>query len=402
MGTLLKGRDLARSEFKANPYPFYARLRREEPVCRVSTAFLNAWLVTRYDDAVTVLRDPRISKNISAQMRYIPRFARPLTDHMLGRDPPDHTRLRALVSKAFTPRRIEELRGRIQSMCDALLSAVQKDAGFDLVRDYALPLPLAVISEMLGIPERERRRFHRIIRGGIAIGAPTRMLDVPLALPYVWVLMRYFRKIFAERRANPGDDLISALVQAEEAGDRLSENELMGTSILLLFAGYETTVNLIASGALALLEHPGQRARFVEDPALAVSAIEELLRFTSPLEITPPSVAREDLAIGSVTIRKGDLVSAVLGSANRDESQFAAPETLDLARDPNRHLAFGQGIHFCLGAPLARMEGQIALTMLFQRVPYLRLAQPAASLRWRNLLPLRGLEALPVEVGTAP
>ena len=324
MGTLLlKARDRARSEFKANPFPFYARLRREEPVVRISAVFLDAWLVTRYEDAVTVLRDPRISKNISSKMAYIPRFARPLTDHMLG-------------------------------------------------------------------------------RGGIAIGAPTRMLDVPLALPCVWLLMRYFRKLFAERRAHPGGDLITALVQAEEAGDRLSENELMGTSILLLFAGYETTLNLIASGALALMENPSQQELFVEDPSVRVSAIEELLRFTSPLEITPPSIAREDITIGPVTVRRGDLVSAVLGSANRDESQFRDPDTLDLSRDPNRHLALGQGIHFCLGAPLARMEGQIALTTLFQRFPKLRLAQPAASLRWRKLLPLRGLEALPVQVGAAP
>jgi cytochrome P450 PksS len=398
MGTLLKARDLARPSFKANPYPFYARLRKEEPVCRVSAAFMDAWLVTRYDDAVTMFRDPRISKNISARMGYIPRFARPLTDHMLARDPPDHTRLRSLVSKAFTPRRIDGMRDGIQKVCDALLSSLRPGQPFDLVRDYALPLPLAVISGMLGIPERHRRRFHAIIRGGIAIGAPTRMLDVPLALPYVWLLMRYFRKLFAERRAHPGDDLLTALVQAEEAGDRLSENELMGTSVLLLFAGYETTVNLIASGALALVEHPAQRARVVEDPAVGASAIEELLRFTSPLEITPPSRAREDLAIGSVTIRKGELVSAVLGSANRDESQFPDPDALDIGREPNRHLALGAGIHFCLGAPLARMEGQIALTTLFQRFPRLRLAGSADALRWRKLLPLRGLEALPVVV----
>ena len=398
MATLLKARDLARPQFKATPYPFYARLRREEPVCRISAVFLDAWLVTRYDDAVTVLRDPRISKNIASKMRYIPRFARPLTDHMLGRDPPDHTRLRALVSKAFTPRRIEEMRGRVEAVCGTLLSALRPGEPFDLVRDYALPLPLAVISGMLGIPERDRRRFHAIIRGGIAIGAPTRALDVPLSLPYVWLLMRYFRKLFAERRAHPGDDLLTALVQAEEAGDRLSENELMGTSVLLLFAGYETTVNLIASGALALLEHPAQRDRFVGDPAVGASAIEELLRFTSPLEITPPSLAREDIAIGRVTIRKGDLVSAVLGSANRDESQFRDPDALDIAREPNRHLAFGQGIHFCLGAPLARMEGQNPHAMLLRRFPGLRLSRPAASLRWRKLLPLRGLEALPVTV----
>ena len=364
-------------------------------MCRISAVFMDAWLVTRYDDAVTVLRDPRISKNISSKMAFVLRFAGPLADHMLNRDPPDHTRLRTLVSQAFTPRRIEQLRGRIQGVCDELLDRA-RPVDFDLVRDYALPIPLTVISELLGIPHQDRQRFHRLVRGGIAIGAPTRVMDVPIALPYVWLLMRYFRKLFAERRARPRDDLITAMVQAEDAGDRLSEGELMGMSILLLFAGYDTTVNLIASGALALLEHPRQRARFVEDATLAEPAIEELLRYTSPVEMTPPRLALEDVTIGSVTIRRGEMVSAVLGSANRDASQFRDPDTLDLARDPNRHLSLGQGIHFCLGAPLARMEGQIALTRLFRRFPTLRLAQPAEALRWRKLLPLRGLEALPV------
>lgn len=395
MGTLLKARDLARPEFKANPYPFYARLRVEEPVCRISAVFIRGWLVTRYDDAVMVLKDPRISKDISSKMGHVLRFAGPMADHMLNRDPPDHTRLRTLVSKAFTPRRIEQLRDRIQTICDGLL-AEARPGDFDLVRDYALPIPLTVISEMLGIPKQDRRLFHVLTRGSLAIGAPTRVRDVPLALPYVWLLMRYFRKLFAERRARPQDDLITAMVQAEDAGDRLSEGELMGMSFLLLSAGYDTTVNLIGSGALALLEHPEQRARFVEDEARTESAVEELLRYTSPVEMSPPRLVREDVTIGAVTIRQGELVSAVLGSANRDESQFRDPDTLDIGRDPNRHLALGLGAHFCLGAPLARMEGQIALTTLFHRFPGLRLAQPAESLPWRRLLPLRGLEALPV------
>jgi cytochrome P450 PksS len=357
---------------------------------------MHAWLVTRYDDAVTVLRDPRISKNISSKLGYVLRFAKPLADNMLSHDPPDHTRLRTLVSKAFTPRRVEQFRGRVQGICDELLDAARPGEPFDLVRDYALPIPLTVISEMLGIPEEDRHRFHTMTQGSLPVGAPTRIRDVPIALPYVWLLMRYFRKLFAERRARPRDDLISAMVQAEDAGDHLTEDELMGMSILLLFAGYETTVSLIASGALALLEHPRQRTLFVEDPALTESAIEELLRYTSPVEMTPPRLAREDVTIGPVTIRRGEMVSAVLGSANRDEAEFHDPDTLDITRDPNRHLSLGQGIHFCLGAPLARMEGQIALTTLFHRFSGLRLARPAETLRWRNLLPLRGLEALPV------
>jgi cytochrome P450 PksS len=208
--------------------------------------------------------------------------------------------------------------------------------------------------------------------------------------------MRFFRRLFAERRARPRDDMITALVQAEEAGDHLSETELLGTAILLLFAGYETTVNLIASGALELLRHPEQRARFVGDGALAESAVEELLRYTSPVEITPPRVAREDMALGRVRVSRGDFVAGVIGSANHDAAQFDDPERLDIAREPNRHLSFGQGPHFCLGATLARLEAEVALTTLFRRCPDLRLAQPAEALRWRKLLPLRGLQELPV------
>ena len=393
----VKASELARPEFKANPYPFYARMRADAPVFPITGPFgIRAWLVTRYDDVVSVIKDERFAKDISAKMTWLPPFARALNHQMLNRDPPDHTRLRAIVSQAFTARRIEQLRGRIETVCGDLLAAVPEGQSFDLVRAYALPIPLAVISDLLGIPEEDRHRFHVLTRGSLPIGAPTRFLDVPLALPYVWLLTRYFRRLFAERRLRPQDDLITAMVQAEEGGDRLSEDELLGMGVLLLFAGYETTVNLIASGALALLQHPEERRRFVEDPDLADSAIEELLRFTSPVEVTPPRVTREEVTLGSVTIPRGEFVALVLGSANHDETRFADPETLDLGRDPNRHLAFGQGVHFCLGANLARMEGQIALSTLLRQRPHLRLTQPAASLRWRPTLPLRGLEALPV------
>jgi cytochrome P450 len=396
MDMVLRGRDLARPEFKANPYPFYARLRSEAPVCRLRAVLVKAWMVTRYDDAAAALKDPRLSRDISSKLRYLPRFAEPLMDNMLGRDPPDHTRLRALVSRAFTPRRVEQLRGRVQRVCDELLGARPPERPFDLVRDYALPIPLTVISELLGIPKEDRHRFHVLTRGSLPIGAPTRLMDIPAALPSVWRLMRFFRRLFAERRANPGDDLISALVLAEDGGDRLSEDELMGMSILLLFAGYETTVNLIASGALALMEHPKQKELFIAEPSLTASAVEELLRFTSPLEMTPPRVAVEDVRIGPVTIRRGELVTVVVGSANRDGWEFRDPDVLDIARETNRHLSFGQGIHVCLGAPLARMEAQIALRTLFERFPGLRRARPGEPLAWRPLLPLRGLESLPV------
>jgi cytochrome P450 PksS len=395
----VRASELARPQFKANPHPFYARLRAECPVIRVTLPFYSqAWLVTRYDDVVAMFKDERLSHDISARATWLPGFTRPLTHHMLNRDPPDHTRLRALVSKAFTPQRTERLRARIQAVCDELLATLEKDSGGDLIAGYALPLPLTVIAELLGIPAADRRRFHRLTQGSLAIGAPTGLLDVPRAIPYVWLLIRYFRKLFAERRVRPRDDLLSALVQAEEAGDRLSEDELLGMAILLLFAGYETTVHLIGSGALALLQDAGQRERFVRDPWLVDSAIEELLRYTSPVEITPPRVTIDPVRIGPVAIPRGEFVAGVLGSANRDESQFPDPDRLDLGRSPNRHLAFGQGSHFCLGATLARMEGQIALTALLHHFPRLRLVRPAESLRWRRLLPLRALAELPVAV----
>ena len=394
----VKASFLARPAFKADPYPFYARMRRDAPVFPVSfPAPWPFWLVTRYDDVAAMLKDERLSRDLLAKLPWFPRFARPLLDNMLGREAPDHTRLRRLVSKAFTPRRIDELQGRVERVCEELLSKVPPGRPFDLVADYSLPLPLTIIAELLGVPPEDRDRFHVLVRGTLPIGVPTGSLfDIPGAFPYFWLLMRYFRKLFAERRLRPRDDLFSALVQAEEAGDRLSTDELLGTALLLVVAGYETTMHLIASGALALLENPDERARFVADEGLGDSAIEELLRYTSPFEMTAPRIALEDVTFAGVTIPKGALVSGGLGSANRDETQFADPHRLDLQRQPNKHLALGGGHHFCLGASLARLEGRIALTTLFRGRPALRLTQPAESLRWRRSVPLRALAALPV------
>ncbi len=393
----IKASTLARPEFKANPYPFYAKLRAEAPACRASAPFYGqVWLLTRYEDAVTFHRDDRFAKDFRSKLPWLPPFARPLTEQLLFLDPPDHTRLRALVSKAFTPRRVEELRGRIQEGCDELLNAVPSSGTFDLVSAYSLPIPLNVIAEMLGIPENERPKFLAMARGSLALMAPSNLLDFPMAIPYLWMLMRYFKKLIAERRARPADDLLSALVQAEEAGNQLDENELLGMSIMLLFGGYETTVHLIGSATLALLQNPDQRARFEEDPAVAEPAVEELLRYTSPVEMTLPRMTREDVSIAGVTIPAGEMVAAVLGSANHDETQFREPEKLDLARAPNKHLGFGHGAHFCLGAALARIEVHIALKTLFRRFPRVRLAKAPEALRWRRALPMRGLAELPL------
>jgi cytochrome P450 PksS len=387
--------DLARPQFKANPYPFYARLRAEAPVCPTRLLRQPTWLVTRYADVFAVLKDDRFVKDWLPRTRWLHRFGGAITQHMLNQDGPDHTRLRTLVHKAFTPHLIEQLRSRIQSVCNELLDELASSGQMELMNGYALPLPLTVIGDLLGIPVEIRSRLHGLSRSTFSA---SNMLGVLLSLPDQKLLIRRIRKLIAERRRDPRDDLITALVQAEEAGDKLTEQELVGTIALLLVAGYETTVNLIGSGALTLIQHPAQRGRLEKNPELAASAVEELLRYTSPLDMASQRFAREDVTIESVNISQGDLVVAVLGSANHDETQFSDPETFDITRQPNKHVAFGQGAHFCLGAPLARLEGQIALTTLFGRFPTLRLTQAPDSLRWRKSLIIRGLEKLPVAI----
>jgi cytochrome P450 len=394
--------DLASPAFKADPYPTYARLREEAPVFRSALGWRrSAWLVARYDDVGALLRDARFAKDPlnarepgrRAAGPWVPGFLRPLTRNMLDLDAPDHTRLRALVQKAFTPRLVEGLRPRIQALVDDLLAKARRSGRAELVRDLALPLPLTVIAELLGVPAADQPRFHqwsdRILSGSPGIGALR-------LLPAVRSLLAYLRRLFAARRADPRDDLITALVQAEEAGDRLDEDELLGMVFLLLAAGHETTVNLIGTGVLTLLRHPEERERLRREPGLMKSGVEELVRFTSPVEVATERYAREDLAIAGVPIRRGEMVLGLIGSANRDPSQFADPDRLDLAREPNRHLGFGLGAHYCLGAPLARLEAQVALSSLLERAPKLRLAVPPEALRWRKHVFLRGLRELPV------
>jgi cytochrome P450 len=395
--------DFASSEFKANPYPFYARLRAESPVHRVTLPDKQrAWLVTRYDDVAAVLKDGRLVKDRlnaltaeqAAKQPWVPGFFKPLSRNMLDVDPPDHTRLRSLVHKAFTPRFVERMRERIRTLAEELLDAIEDRGHMDLIREYALPIPTTVIAELLGVPVADRHRFHRWTRRIVASDpSGWRMLA---AVPSAVAFLRYIRKLVKARRTDPRDDLVSALVEAEEAGKSLTEDELVSMIFLLLVAGHETTVNLIGNGVHALLGHPDQLARLRAEPGLVKSAVEELLRFDGPLETATERFAREQITIAGVAILRGEQVLAVLASANRDEGQFADADTLDLGREPNRHLAFGHGIHFCLGAPLARLEGQIALGTLVARHPDLRLAVAPSRLRWRRGLVLRGLDSLPV------
>jgi cytochrome P450 len=391
-------------EFKANPFLLLARMRAEHPVCRVTLPDKTpVWLVMRYEDVKALLTDERFAKSrynalTPEQLRkqpWVPPMFRPLERTMIDLDPPDHTRLRQLVHKAFTPRLIEQMRERVQTLANELLDAVTRKAEMDLIREYALPLPMTIITEILGVPTQDRDKFHKWSKVIVAVDQFNANWRV---IPAIWMFNRYLRRFFKVRRADLRDDLVSALIQGEEAGDRLSEDELLAMVFLLLVAGHETTVNLIASGTLELLRHHDQMEKLRRDPTLIKSAVEELLRYTAPVFNSTERYAREDVTIQGVTISRGEMTLGVIGSANRDETVFENPDILDIEREPNKHLSFGHGIHYCLGAALARLEAQIAISTLLERMPKLRLKGPPESLRWRRSLILRGLAALPVEI----
>jgi cytochrome P450 len=298
------------------------------------------------------------------------------------------------VQKVFTARLIENLRERIQDLADKLLNQVQAEGRTDLIRDYAIPIPTTIIAEMLGVPAKDRYKFHRW--SSTAISSTSSRWGLVFALPHGVAFLRYIRSLVKARRVHSEDDLVTALVRAEEAGDQLSEDELVTMIFLLLVAGHETTVNLIGNGTLALLENPDQMDRLRDNPALIKAAVEDLLRYNGPLETATERYTREDTTVAGVTVPRGELVFAVLASANRDEQQFQDADRLDLGREPNPHVAFGSGIHYGLGASLARIEGQIAIATLLRRIPNLKMAIPSNALRWRRGLVLRGLESLPV------
>jgi cytochrome P450 len=381
----------------ADPYPTYHRLRAHDPV--YFHPELKTWFLTRHGDCDAILRDRRFSVERERAVGARPPVltSRPTYRSMLFLDPPTHTRLRNLVSRAFTPKMIETLRPRIQAFVDELLDAAAAQGTFDLVAAWAYPLPVTVIAELLGVPAADHERFQAwsvILAQSLDPLSVTTPEEQDRVLDARDALFEYLGGIADQRRRAPRADLISGLVAVEERGDTLSPIELLVMCNLLLIAGHETTVNLLGNGTLALLQHPDQLERLRAEPSLAPTAVEELLRFTSPVQFTS-RVALQTVDVDGRTIQAGQLVTLVLGAANRDPAVFAEPDRLDLGREPNPHLAFGRGIHHCLGAPLARLEGQVAIPRLLERFPRLRLA---GEPRLRPNVVLRGLEALPVAV----
>jgi hypothetical protein len=387
-----------------DPYPGYRALREHAPVYR--SPLLRVWALSRHADVSAVLKDPSSSvrRLESAAVRRVgafrglrPEFREMIERNLLMLDPPDHTRLRGLVGKAFTPRVVERLRPRIQELVEGLLDQAERRGSIELMRDFAYPLPATVIAEMLGVPAVDRPRFMRWSNDLAALLDPFHAPGGPAAAQAAFVEMAgYFREIFAERRRAPREDLISALVAVEERGDSLAEAELVSLCGLLLGAGYETTANLIGNAVVALLRNPGERKRLADDPGLIGSAVEEFLRYESPVQATDRVLTR-DLEIRGTCIRRGELVVLLLASANRDPERFPDPDRLDLGRADNPHFAFGQGAHFCLGAQLARVEAQIALGSLVRRFP--RFEGPPDPPAWRPSITLRGPASLPLRLG---
>jgi cytochrome P450 len=391
-------------EFKKNPYPTYHRLLEEDPV---QQSPLGGLVLTRYADCTSLLRDPRASADFRKSDTFREQAIAQGFDYdallqenrsFLFLDPPDHTRLRGLVNKAFTPRVVETLRPRIAQIVGELLDAALDRGEMDVMEDYAYPLPVAIICDMLGVPVEDNVRFREWTKEAARSLDPEQLLppdEVERRQKVFDAFRAYFEDLIAKRRTQPADDLISALIAVEDEGARLSHEELLSTCILLLIAGHETTVNLIGNGTYQLLQHPDQMALLRERPELIKTAVEELLRFDPPVQLTG-RIAMEDMPFGDKVLRKGEQAVILIGAANRDPAQFPDPQRLDLTREDNRHIAFGMGIHFCLGAPLARVEGQIAIGELVSRTRDIELTVEEPP--YKENLVLRGLASLPVRL----
>jgi cytochrome P450 len=382
------------AEYFSDPYSAHARLRARHPVAPViMPGGMPAWLVTGYAQARAALADPRLLK--------LPKGWRPEPDsllaalelHMLSSDPPDHERLRKLVNKAFTPRRVEQLRPRIAAITEGLLDDMSAQRDVDLLASFAFPLPITVICELLGVPVADRDQFRAWSATIVSSTVSPEVFQADAT-----AMIGYFRALLAARRREPADDMLSALITARDNTDRLSENELLSMAFLLMVAGHETTVNLIASGMLALLLHPGELTRLRADRSLLSAAVEELLRYVNPVNNATLRFAGEPVELGGRPIGPGEVVLVSLAGADRDPARYASPDQLDLGRESGGHVAFGHGIHYCLGAPLARLEAEIAFGGLLRRYPDMTLAVSPDELRWRPSTLIHGLESLPVRL----
>ncbi|HDR7801627.1 TPA: cytochrome P450 [Bacillus tropicus] len=396
------GINLASAQFKEDAYEIYKESRKKQPILFVNQVEIGKeWLITRYEDALPLLKDNRLKKdwtNVFSQdtknMYLSVDNSDHLTTHMLNSDPPNHSRLRSLVQKAFTPKMIAQLDGRIQRIADDLISDIERKGTLNLVDDYSFQLPIIVISEMLGIPKEDQAKFR--IWSHAVIASPETPEEIKETEKQLSEFITYLQYLVNIKRKEPKEDLVSALILAESEGHKLSARELYSMIMLLIVAGHETTVNLITNTVLALLENPNQLQLLKDNPKLIDSAIEEGLRYYSPVEVTTARWAAEPFQIHHQTIQKGDMVIIALASANRDETVFENPEIFDIKRENNRHIAFGHGSHFCLGAPLARLEAKIAITTLFNRMPKLQIKGNREEIKWQGNYLMRSLEELPL------
>jgi cytochrome P450 len=389
--------DLSTAIGQADPFPILAAVRESGPVRRMTMRpGIPVWVVSRYADVLAAFSDPRLSNDPHRTHEFAAVLEGDFFSRsMIGTDPPEHTRLRRLVSKAFTVRRVEALRPRVQQITDELLDRIAPRGRADLVAEFALPLPITVIGELLGVPQADRDRFR---------SWTDEILDRPVDLRYDQERMLanrrrmhgYLTELIAAKRRQRGDDLLSDLIDATDEGDRLSEQDLMAMTFLLLIAGYVTTVNLIGNGTLALLRSPAELERLRADPSLVPGAVEEFLRYDGPVNPGVTRYAVDDLEIAGEHIARGDIVLLATAAADRDPDRFDDPDRLDVAAPDRGHLGFGHGIHYCLGAPLARLEGQVAFAALLDRLPQLALAVPPDDLAWQGGGVLRGLRELPV------
>lgn len=395
--------NLMSKAFINNKWAYYQWLREESPVHRGKLSVIPITLLSRYEDCVNILKDPRIVRNRSTATgkggRFpfpLPKAARLLIKSMINEDDPEHRRLRTLVHKAFTPRNLTYLDGRIETLTHELLDKVEAKGEIDLMKEFALPIPTTVIADMVGIELKDLPEFT-----GYMTALTTGLSGFSVAKTLFWDLpqaITFCRELIEKKRKNPSNDILTALIEAEEDGDRLTEDELIAMVFLLIVAGYETTVHLITNGVLAFLTHPEELQRLKDDPSLMDSAVEELNRYAGPIHGTKLGYPSEDIELHGETIKQGTSIMPLLGAGNFDPEAFENPNRFDIGRTPNRHLGFGQGIHYCLGAPLARMETKAALRNLFERNPNIRLAVDPSELKIQRLPGWHRYQSLPVKL----